>query len=271
MIRPLRAIALEARIDASPADVWHALSDGTAMADWFAPFVKGAQGVGGIVEISWDGTTMWPTTIEVWNPEQHLRFADPGPPDPDGAAGPRIAMDWFIGTEAGQTVVRLVHSGFGAGAEWDDQIDGLTRGWRYFLWNLEVCLTRHRGTHRTMVSTRPRVTIQRDAFWDALFTSGFIAMERAAEAPTTCTITLGDRTFDAAVEMSDREARLAARIPALNDALLFIEIEGTKPKDFHAGFWLSTYGLSAEIVSELQRSLDTAVARLTAPGVPAAL
>jgi uncharacterized protein YndB with AHSA1/START domain len=272
MIRPLRAIVLEARIDATPADVWHALTDGPSMADWFAPFVKGATGAGGVVELSWDGTNMWPTTIQVWNPEQHLQFADPGPPDADGAPGPRIVMDWFITSDAGKTLLRLVHSGFGPGGEWDDQIDGLTGGWTYFLWNLEICLTRHRGTHRTMVSARPRVTIQRDVFWDGLFTGGFISsMDPAAQAPTTCAITLGGRTLDAAVETNDPRARFAARIPALNDSLLFIEVEGKKPSDFHTGFWLSTYGLPAETVAELRGSLDAAVARLIEPEVAAAL
>ena len=52
MIRPLRAIVLEARYDATPADVWHALTDAEALANWFAPFVKAGSQVGGVVEMS---------------------------------------------------------------------------------------------------------------------------------------------------------------------------------------------------------------------------
>jgi uncharacterized protein YndB with AHSA1/START domain len=271
MIRPIRAIAVEARIDASPADVWHALTDPTAMADWFAPFVKGSTGLGGVVEFSWDGTNMWPSTIEVWHPEQHVRFANDGPPGPDGAPGPKLLVDYFISTEAGGTILRLVHSGFGPGAEWNDQIDGLTGGWTYFLWNLEICLTRHLGTRRTMVSARPRVTVHRDAYWNAIFSTGFVTMDRSTDSPATCTVTLGDRTFDAVVLMHDANARLALRIPELRDALLFIEFESTKPTDFYVGFWLSTYGLAAEDVTESQRALDAAVARLDEAGVSTAL
>ena len=269
MIRPLRAIVLEARIDASPADVWHSLTDATAMADWFAPFVKGGGGLGSTVELSWDGKNVWPTTIEVWDPERHVRFGDPGPPNADGSPGPRLMLDYFIVSDAGQTVLRLVHSGFGPGAEWDDQIDGMAGGWKYFLWNLDICLTRHRGIHRTLVSTRPRVTTQRDAFWEALSTTGFIVMN--ADAPDACRITLGDRTLDAVVAMNDPGARFAARIPGLQDSTLFIEAEGTKPTDFHVGFWLSTYGLPGDTTAELQRSLDAAVAKLSEPGVAATL
>jgi len=265
MIRPLRAIVLEARYDASPADVWHALTDTEALRDWFAPFVNAGQNVGGIVEMSWDGTNMWPTTIEVWEPERHLRWADPAPSAPDGRPQPRLMVDWFISTDAGQTVLRLVHSGFGEGANWDDQVDGTLGGWTYFLWNLEYCLTRHRGAHRTMVSARKRVPESRTQMWESLFTSGLIGVGASGAVPAeACTVTLG-RTFDAVIQTADAGQRLAARIPSLEDALLFIEFEGGALTNFHAGFWLSTYGLAADTVSELQRALDETVAPLGEP------
>ena len=269
MIRPLRAIVLEARYDASPADVWHALTDTEALRDWFAPFVNAGRHAGGVVELSWDGKNMWPTTIEVWDPERHLRWADPAPSAPDGRPQPRLMIDWFIFTDAGQTVLRLVHSGFGEGANWDDQIDGTLGGWTYFLWNLELCLTRHRGVHRAMVSARRRVPESRAQMWESLFTSGLIGVGAGGAASGgPCTLTLG-RTFDAVIQTADVPHRFAAQISSLNDALLFIEFEGGAQKDFHAGFWLSTYGLDADTVAELQRALDAAVARVAQPAAVA--
>jgi hypothetical protein len=53
--------------------------------------------------------------------------------------------------------------------------------------------------------------------------------------------------------------------------LLFIEFEGAAPSGFHAGFWLSTYGVDDETVGDLQRSLDDVVASLVDPGVVPAL
>jgi uncharacterized protein YndB with AHSA1/START domain len=268
MIRPLRAIVLEARFDASPADVWHALTDADALSNWFAPFMKAGQNVGGIVEMSWDGTNVWPTTIEIWEPERHLRWADPAPSaPPDGRPQPRLMVDWLISTDRGQTVLHLVHSGFGEGARWDDQVDGTLGGWTYFLWNMEACLTRHRGVRRAMVSARKRVSISRTQFWDALFASGLVAVPGPdVTTGQPCTLTLG-RTFDAVVQTFDAPVRFAARIPLLEDALLFIELEGGAPDGFPAGFWLSTYGLDAGTVGELQRALDAAVERLTQPNV----
>src|SRR5215204_438865 len=112
MIQLLRAVVLEARYDATPAQVWHGLTDERALADWFAPHIKAGQGAGSILEMSWDPAASWPTTIEIWEPERHLRWADAAAPSAPGAAPqPRLITDWFISTDAGQTVLRLVHSG----------------------------------------------------------------------------------------------------------------------------------------------------------------
>jgi len=270
MIRPIRALAIEARLDATPAQVWHALTDATTLADWFAPYIKADQQEGGTVEISWDPAAMWPTTIEIWDPERHLRWADPAQRSPDGTPQPRIVADWLISTDGGQTVLRLVHSGFGEGANWDEQIEGAAGGWKYFLWNLELCLTRHLGKHRAMVSARKRSTVSRAALWESLFTSGFLSASTTGDSQR-CVLRLGEQSFDGVVETSEAPFRLAARFPSLEDALLFVELEGAAPVNFHVGFWLSTYGVEPRLVSELQRSLDDVVTRLVEPAVAATL
>lgn len=266
MIRQLRVIAIEARFDASRDDVWNALTNAVVLGNWFAPFIKADEKLGGIVEMSWDAKNAWPTTIEIWEPGEHLRWADPAPTEPvEGEPEPRLITDWLISSEGGQTVLRLVQSGFGEGAMWDDQIDGLLGGWLYFMWNLGYCLTRHAGVPRMMVSTRKKVGVSRQQFWDSFFASGLIGADNAApKSGDACRVTIGE-TYDAVVQTADVPYRFAARIPALNDALLFIELEGKKEKDFHTGFWLSTYGLDAEKTGELQRALDAAVGRMTEP------
>ena len=176
----------------------------------------------------------------------------------------------MISTDGGQTVLRLVHSGFDEGANWDEQIDGLSGGWRYFLWNLQVCLTHHLGARRTLVSARKRSAVSRATLWASLFASGLLAVSTAGEGDQ-CTLTLGDRSFDGLVTMSEAPYRLAARFPSLADALLFVELEGAAPENFHVGVWLSTYGVEPHVVSELQRTLDDVVTRLIEPTVAATL
>ena len=127
-----------------------------------------------------------------------------------------------------------------------------------------------------MVSARRRSGVPRDRLWDSLFSSGLLAVEQAGasgaqNARDQCVLSLGDRSFDGVVEMSEAPFRFAARFPSLSDALLFIELEGAAPNGFHVGFWLSTYGVDEATAAELQRSLDAVVARLVEPGVAATL
>ena len=180
-------------------------------------------------------------------------------------------VDWLISSEAGQTVLRLVHSGFGEGAKWDDQVDGTLGGWRYFLWNLDFTLTRHRGVHRTMVSARKRVPESRAQFWESLFTSGLLGV--ADDGPRSgepCTVTLG-RTYDAIIRDCGRAASVCGAHSGARGCVAVHQLEGGAQKDFHAGFWLSTYGLPADTASELQRTLDGVVAQLAEPTTAATL
>jgi len=269
MIRPLRAIVLEARLDASPADVWHALTDAEALADWFPRKASAEKGVGGIVTLAWDDSQAWPTTIDVWEPERHLRWVDSLPPGPDGQPQPRLFLDWFISTENGQTVLRLVHSGFGTDANWDDQIDGLTGGWTYFLWNLEQILLHHRGRHRTMAWTRQRVDGTREALWDAMFETGMLSTAPGeATAGAECKLSFGSVSATGIIASCDRPNHFSARFPSLADSLFFVELEGKAPSGFHTGFWLSTYALDAGRVEELQQGLNNAVTECIARTTP---
>jgi hypothetical protein len=59
-----------------------------------------------------------------------------------------IAVDYIIEGHRGQTVLRVVHSGFSHGAEWDAEVDSIRRGWQSKLRGLRHYLTRHRGTPR---------------------------------------------------------------------------------------------------------------------------
>ena len=57
-----------------------------------------------------------------------------------------LAFEWLVeARDGGSCVVRLVNSGFGSGAEWDAQYDGMEQGWRLFLKNLQLHLAHFRG------------------------------------------------------------------------------------------------------------------------------
>jgi hypothetical protein len=81
--------------------------------------------------------------IEAWEPGRHLRVAqDRGP------GNPPTVVDYFIETRAGSTVMRLVHSGFGPDASFDDEFDSTIRAWPVFLRMLKYSAERGVGTVR---------------------------------------------------------------------------------------------------------------------------
>ena len=49
-------------------------------------------------------------------------------------------VEWSIAANNGETEVRLTHTGWGSGAEWDAQRDSHDKGWTGFLGNLKAVL-----------------------------------------------------------------------------------------------------------------------------------
>lgn len=84
-----------------------------------------------------------PGRVAAWDPPHRVMF-DGG----EGVGG--LAFEWLIEAHgSGTCVVRFVNTGFGSGAEWDDQYDGMTQGWLLFLSNLRLHLEHFGGQTAT--------------------------------------------------------------------------------------------------------------------------
>jgi uncharacterized protein YndB with AHSA1/START domain len=245
-----RSIDLTVETSAGLDTVWRALTDPKEMERWFPMKATGTSGPGGSITLSFGPQAEWTTHVTVWDPPNHVQFADPVDPSrPD--AGLRV--DFHVETRAGRTVVRLVHSGFDASADWDEQFTSTTNGWRYFLMNLRHYLERHANTPRTMVCERRQMTKPPSEVWAALF-----------EEPVL------DGVVDAKLEEVSRDRHAWGRIPSLNDGLLFVEFEGGPTvTGGHVGVWISTYGVPAAKTSALQAALTTALDRRLGAAVTA--
>jgi uncharacterized protein YndB with AHSA1/START domain len=121
-------------IAASPDAVWHALTSEEGLKRWFAPEAKVEPGEDGSIWVSWGAGAQGTARIAVWRPGEHLRTIDDRPTQGSREAA-QLVVDYLIEARAGGgvTMLRLVHSGFGAGAEWDGEFDGVNQGWPLFL------------------------------------------------------------------------------------------------------------------------------------------
>jgi len=249
-----RAIRQEATVAAPLDAVWQALTEAEELKRWFPLDAKVTPGPSGSVSVSWGGDE-WTVRIDVWRPNKHLRLVSEMP-GAEGEGG-TMAIDYHLATEAGETVVRLVHSGFGASSDWDDMYDGTAAGWAYFLVNLRFYLERHRGTPRDMVWTRITVPGDPTVTWDRVFGPQAFSLAPAGPGPVIgdqVSLAWGDERYEATVATLYPGRAMSFRIRALNDALLFLELEGGGT-DRTLGVWLSTYGMPAARVARLREAI----------------
>ena len=115
-------------LDATPEQVWAALTQAEELVRWFPPEARVKPGQGGTMVWSWGYGEDWETRIDAWEPGRLLRLVQESarPYDAQGRQLPagevepaRIAVEFSLETHQGKTRLRLVHSGFGRGAAWD--------------------------------------------------------------------------------------------------------------------------------------------------------
>ena len=163
-----RAYEEEIAIRSTPEEVWRALTEPERVQDWFAPEVEIEPGAGGSVRWRWGAMHDWPQRIEVWEPGQRLRTSYASSVD-DGRGGKRpLYIDFHLRGEGGGTILRLVHSGFGPEADFDQEYDVISSGWPVELRSLRLLLERHPSERRQFVWHVADVAGDHDQAWRAL-------------------------------------------------------------------------------------------------------
>lgn len=136
-------------IKATPEEVFRAITEPEQIAKWFAPIARVDPRVGGEYFISWDpGMKGSGSIISAWDPYTHfagysersVAYSCEGKPVETGVVQ-RMAVDYYIEAVGdGVTRLRLVQSGFGPGAAWDDEFESTKTGWADFLKKLKEIL-----------------------------------------------------------------------------------------------------------------------------------
>jgi len=161
MAKEVREHENRVEIDAPVEDVWKALTDAKQIARWFAPQMTVEPGVGGFILADWGPGLEWKTVVEVWEPNRHLRTVETrdrvmtASPIEEPLEPCRLVQDYYLEGVGGKTVLRLVHSGFGTSAKWDQEYEGTRDGWAACFLRLKHALERHRNdtVHNRMLTT----------------------------------------------------------------------------------------------------------------------
>lgn len=240
-------VTAEISIEADADAVWRALAEGERLRNWFPLDARVTPGPGGSVWLSWGEGAEWEAPIEIWEPGRHMRTVDPAPS--------KLAVDYFIESRGGETVLRVVHSGFGADA-WEDELETLDGGWRAFLATLKNYLEHHRDASRRLAHFRhPVVPLPRqDAFERVLNAFGFDA-ERIPRSGERYDVTtrLGDH-LQGTIDVSKHGINLSGSVENWNNGFLMIEIEPGRGQ-CRPAVWFSLYGAAGGEAPALEARL----------------
>lgn len=240
----MKKVTAEVSIAADADAVWRAVSEGEEIKRWFCADARVRPGVGGGIWMSFGEGMDWEVPITLWEPQKHLRTEDPEPS--------KLAVDYFIESAAGgETVLRIVHSGFGDDA-WDEELDTLNAGWRTFTENLKHYLERHRGKPRTFASFRhPAVELTRAE-----------AFPRLLEALGVPLVGEGERfagpLFTGVARVAAPPINLSGPLETHGEGFLMLEVEPGRGR-CRPSVWVSLYGDAGEEAPALTEQLTAAV------------
>jgi len=243
-------------IEAPPDVVWRALTDAAELTRWFPLDARVSPGEGGSIWMSWGEMYEGDSAIEIWKPGEHLRARFP-------AVGPRaLATDYHLQGKGGRTLLRVVTSGFGSGADWDHEYDGVRFGWAFELQGLRHYLERHRGEDRIVARVQRKLETDRIDLWNRMVApDGFFSSESGSALKAgPYAATIGGASFSGVIHNHTPPTQLVGTMGELNDAIFRIEIESHGPGDLW--FWVATYGVPEERVRELERTWAEGIDRL---------
>jgi hypothetical protein len=183
----------------------------------------------------------------------------------DTEAPVEMALEISLEPAGSGTILRLVHSGFGHGAAWDDELDGVTLGWNVELRSLRHYLAHHRGrTRRTAQAhaTSPRALGE---LWEMLTApSGLIVRgySPALAEGEACALELstGDR-IDGHVTFAHPGRQLVVATEGFGNGLFRLSLDRADGKAL-IQVWLSTWTIDPALTSAFEARVRRTLARL---------
>jgi uncharacterized protein YndB with AHSA1/START domain len=257
-----KKLVIEKQIEiAAPVEaVWRAITDGAELSRWFPLEARVEPGTGGKISLSWGPDCEGTAPIDVWEPNRRFRWMET-------VSGQPVAIEFTLESRGGKTIVRLVQSSFASGADWENEYFGSTNyGWGFMLVNLRHYLERHAGHARIVAWPRLRVAMAREAIYEKLVEPGGIFVDGTKDLRVGQRYSLRaatDETWTGRVEFVAAPRGFCVTVESLNDALLWLTIEGSAGKH-EAQLWFSTYGLPQERVSEIEKQWADELTRILA-------
>lgn len=136
-----RSVVLDIDLPGTPEQVWQAIATGPGITAWFVPS-EVEERDGGTIGFHFGPDMVAAATITGWDPPRRFAYEERG----WNGDAPPLATEFVITPrDGGGTTVRLVHSLFADGADWDGELEGMESGWPPFFAVLRHYLARWPG------------------------------------------------------------------------------------------------------------------------------
>lgn len=259
----------EVVLPAAAEAVWRAITEPEELKRWFPLDARVTPGAGGRIELAWGPELINVCRVEAWEPGQRLRtnWAEPARAADATPCRP-THVDWTLEARGGTTLLRLVHSGFEHGADWDAEFDGTRSGWDCMLAMLRHYLQHHAGRARRVVWLRYPVSGTRAAAWQrwcgpgGLFRDGLPG--NAAPGTATELVTAAGERLEAVPLRLSPPAELVLALPREGQAVAHVIAHEACFGQPESHLWISTWGTSQAEAEDAARRWRTLAERIIA-------
>jgi uncharacterized protein YndB with AHSA1/START domain len=163
----VRSVEIPVELSGTPEQVWKAIATGPGISSWFVP-TEVEEREGGVIKFHLGPGMDSVGTVTEWKPPFKFAYEER-----DWAPNaPPLATELTIEARSGGTcVLRLVHSLFASGDEWNDQLEGFESGWEVFFLILQLAFTFFRGQPCTNVFVLGESALAESKVWELMSAS----------------------------------------------------------------------------------------------------
>lgn len=254
-----KQVVQEIEIDASAEAVWKALVEAEELARWFPLDATVEPREGGLMSFNWG--EQYPEMggiISVFRPQKHLQIDYSHPKKGEIEPWSEMVTDYFITTQEGKTVLRLVQSGYGTGESWDDFYDATRRGWHFELRSLRNYLENHLGEDRYVIWILRHLKTDGLSAWEKLCSNEGFALNKfiaSAKEGDRYEINLpGGDHISGIVQVAESPHQFGGTMDNMNRGLLRISLDPHEMGQT-AQVFVSTYGIDDKTNSSLEKHL----------------
>jgi uncharacterized protein YndB with AHSA1/START domain len=159
-----RFVEMVVEVPGTPEEVWTAIATGPGISCWFTPTTV-EERAGGTITFELGPDMASSGQITDWSPPHRLAYEER-----DWMEGaPPLATEVHIESKGGGVcVMRMVHSLFASGEDWDEQLESMENGWPPFFVILQEYMTHYRNQPCTSVRLMAKSSEPEPQTWERL-------------------------------------------------------------------------------------------------------